>query len=257
MHETTRVRRLLRFPSMFIAAALIAATGLSLVPASTALALRPHTRRPRCCRPRYAGRIPRPSSAPTYASSRLPSGATLTATATDLAAIQTVVNNIATQQVPLSAQFDDTGYALLFEPGTYGSPSDPLVFQAGYYTEVAGLGAVPQDTVINGQIEVFPRPPGLRHPCPIAMGNSNVNFWRSMSNLTLNVMNSDPNNYIPTPITELPPISVTYGGFCFDGGTDLWSVSQATPVRSVIINGNLNFQSYCSRRTSNQQLRQR
>ncbi len=41
MHETTRVRRLLRFPSMFIAAALIAATGLSLVPASTALALPP------------------------------------------------------------------------------------------------------------------------------------------------------------------------------------------------------------------------
>jgi hypothetical protein len=26
----------------------------------------------------------------------------------------------------------------------------------------------------------------------------------------------------------------------------MWSVSQATPVRSVIINGTLDFQAYCS-----------
>ena len=106
-----------------------------------------------------------------------PSGPTLTATATDLAAIQTVVNNIATQQVPLSAQFNNTandGYSLFFEPGTYGSATDPLVFQVGYYTEVAGLGAVPQDTIINGQIDVFPNALTwaweLRHPRPIATG---------------------------------------------------------------------------------------
>ncbi len=84
-----------------------------------------------------------------------PSGTPTQQTA-DLAAIQTVVNNIATQQVPLSAQFNNDGYALLFEPGTYGSVATPLVFEVGYYTEVAGLGAVPQDTTINGQIDVFP-----------------------------------------------------------------------------------------------------
>lgn len=29
------------------------------------------------------------------------------------------------------------------------------MFQVGYYTEVAGLGFMPQDTVINGAIDVF------------------------------------------------------------------------------------------------------
>ena len=76
--------------------------------------------------------------------------------ATELANIQSVINGIATQQIPLTAQFNNDGYALLFEPGTYGSASDPLVFQVGYYTEVAGLGAVPQNTTIYGQIDVFP-----------------------------------------------------------------------------------------------------
>ena len=70
--------------------------------------------------------------------------------------IQDDLNNIATQQVPLSAQFNNDGYAVLFEPGTYGSAATPLVFEVGYYTEVAGLGAIPQDTTINGQIDVFP-----------------------------------------------------------------------------------------------------
>src|ERR1700733_14123212 len=125
------------------------------------------------------------------------------------AQIQNDLNNIAAQQVPLSAQFNNDGYAVLFEPGTYGSAATPLMFQVGYYTEVAGLGAVPQDTTINGQIEVFPNAldsetqcttnsagnctgPGTN--CFIPAGqtcywaNSTVNFWRSMSNLTLNVM---------------------------------------------------------------------
>ena len=64
-----------------------------------------------------------------------------------------------------------------------------------------------------------------------------------MSNLTLNVMDS-ANNYVPQPITQQPPIGDSAD--CYAGSTDMWSVSQATPVRSVIINGNLNFQAYCS-----------
>jgi hypothetical protein len=158
------------------------------------------------------------------------------------AAIQSDLNNIAIQQVPLSAQFNNDGYAVLFEPGTYGSAADPLVFEVGYYTEVAGLGAVPQDTTINGQIEVFPN----ALDCATATNcwaNSTVNFWRSMSNLTLNVMDT-ANNYVPQPITQLPPIGDSAD--CYGGSTDIWSVSQATPVRSMIINGNLNFQAYCS-----------
>src|SRR5579875_2693227 len=111
-----------------------------------------------------AGAAPTTSLCGAYASSQFgpdvcvftpPTG---TDAASELQAIQTVVNDIAAQQVPVSAQFDDQGYALLFEPGTYGSATDPLVFQVGYYTEVAGLGAVPQDTIINGQVDVFPTP---------------------------------------------------------------------------------------------------
>ena len=64
-----------------------------------------------------------------------------------------------------------------------------------------------------------------------------------MSNLTLNVMDS-ANNYVPQPITQLPPIGDSAD--CYGGNTDMWSVSQATPVRDMIINGNLNFQAYCS-----------
>ena len=107
---------------------------------------------------------------------------------------------------------------------------------------MAGLGAVPQDTTINGQIEAFPN----ALDCATATNcwaNSDVNFWRSMSNLTLNVMDS-ANNYVPQPITQLPPIGDSAP--TATAATDIWSVSQASPVRDMIINGSLNFQAYCS-----------
>ena len=64
------------------------------------------------------------------------------------ASIQAKLNEIATQQVP--NQFGSQRYAIFFEPGTYGSKADPLIFQVGYYTQVAGLGAQPGDVSING-----------------------------------------------------------------------------------------------------------
>ncbi len=255
MHEATRGRRLLRLPSMFIAAVLIAGTGMAVVPASTALALPHLPALPPAPVSSICGAYTSAQFGPNVCVFTPPSGPTLTATATDLAAIQTVVNNVASQQVPLSAQFNNTpndGYSLFFEPGTYGSATDPLVFQVGYYTQVAGLGAVPQDTIINGQIDVFPNAldsePGPGN-CGVAAGstcywaNSTVNFWRSLSNVDLNVMTDGNPTYVPTPLSMSSPIN---DGNCFGGSTDFWSVSQATPVRSVIINGNLNFQSYCS-----------
>ncbi|MGH9104559.1 MAG: adenylyl cyclase [Acidimicrobiales bacterium] len=233
MSEAARDRRLLRSPSILLAAALATGTGLSMglsIVPETVAAASPTS---------LCGAYASAEFGPNVCVFTPPSGA---GAASELAAIQTVVNNIATQQVPLSAQFNDSGYALLFEPGTYGSATTPLVFEVGYYTQVAGLGAVPQDTTINGQIEVFPN----ALDCASATNcwaNSTVNFWRSMSNLTLNVMDS-ANNYVPQPITQQPPIGDSAD--CYGGPTDMWSVSQATPVRSVIINGTLNFQAYCS-----------
>src|SRR6266496_6776677 len=66
--------------------------------------------------------------------------------------IQSTVDAIASQQI--SNQFGTQRYALLFKPGTYGSSTDPLNFQVGYYTAIAGLGRSPGDVVINGSIYV-------------------------------------------------------------------------------------------------------
>jgi hypothetical protein len=129
--------------------------------------------------------------------------------------IQATVNSIATQQV--SNQFGTQRYALLFEPGTYGSASDPLNFQVGYYTEVAGLGATPGDVVINGSVDVY-------NQC-FGPGNCTAleNFWRSLSNLTINVNN-------PTGCTN----------------DEFWAVSQAAPMRRVAINGPMTLMDYCT-----------
>ena len=133
-------------------------------------------------------------------------------------AIQTDLNNISTQQVPVGSQFDSQRYAIFFEPGTYGSTADPLVFQVGYYTEVAGLGFMPNDTVINGAIEVFNNlcTPGTSY-C-----NSDDNFWRSLSNVTLNVtLPSSPPDYAP-------PVLDPFTQYCANTA-EIWSASQASP----------------------------
>lgn len=131
------------------------------------------------------------------------------------------VDAIASQQVP--DQFGSQRYALLFEPGTYGTPTDPLIFQVGYYTQVAGLGASPRDVVINGSVDVynqcFPSAPGTTN-C-IALDN----FWRSLSNLT---------------------ISIAGGSGC-QTRTEFWAVSQAAPMRRVdVTGGTMSFMDYCS-----------
>ena len=135
--------------------------------------------------------------------------------------IQATVDAISAQQI--SSQFGTQRYALLFEPGTYGSAADPLSFQVGYYTEVAGLGNSPGDVTINGTIDVY-------NQCfPTTDGSSNCialdNFWRSLSNLTINVA----------------------GQSGCQSGTDFWAVSQAAPMRRVsVTGGNLSLMDYCS-----------
>lgn len=145
------------------------------------------------------------------------------------ASIQAELNAISTQQVP--NQFGPQRYAIFFEPGTYGSTADPLVFQVGFYTQVAGLGAEPSDVVINGAADVF-------NQCSDGTCEGTDNFWRSLSNLTLNVtLPSSPPAYAPDP-------NEPYTDYC-DNTAEIWAVSQADPMRSVIVNGNLVLQDYC------------
>src|ERR1700683_3752868 len=151
------------------------------------------------------------------------------------ATIQADLNNIATQQVPVASQFDSQRYAVFFQPGTYGSATHPLVFQVGYYTEVAGLGAMPQDTVVDGAIDVF------NNLCTAGTSNCNSddNFWRSLSNLELNV------DLPSTTPAYAPPVVDAYGAGCANS-EESWSASQADPIRRAIINGSVVFQDYCS-----------
>ena len=151
------------------------------------------------------------------------------------AAIQKDLDSIATQQVPVASQFNSQRYAVLFRPGTYGSAGDPLVFQVGYYTQVAGLGAMPQDTVVNGAIDVF------NNLCTAGTQNCNSddNFWRSLSNLTLNV------DLPSSPPAYAPPVVDAFGPGCTNTA-EMWSASQAAPIRRAIVNGSVVFQDYCS-----------
>ncbi len=165
-------------------------------------------------------------------------------------AVQDDLNAIADQQVPLSAQFDATRYAVLFEPGTYGSAQDPLVFQVGYYEEVAGLGAMPQDTVVNGQVDVMANALECNSAGSNCWYNSTDNFWRSLSNLELNVIANQyppgPPNYQP-PLPEVgPPLNLGTGVDYCAWSSDFWSASQAAPLRRLLVNGSITFQQYCT-----------
>lgn len=131
--------------------------------------------------------------------------------------IQATVDGIAAKQV--DNEMGTARYALLFKPGTYGTVADPLIFQVGYYTEVAGLGQSPTDVTINGQVNVYNR--CLTADNCIALDN----FWRSMSNLTINAV----------------------GGQGCRTNTEFWAVSQASPLRRVnITGGSLSFMDYCT-----------
>jgi hypothetical protein len=129
--------------------------------------------------------------------------------------IKAAVDAISSHQV--SNQFGTERYALLFMPGSYGSEAAPLNVQAGYYTEIAGLGASPNDVAVNGTIDVYNQCFGPGDCTAL------VNFWRSLSNLTINVAGK---------------------GGCQFG--EFWATSQAAPMRRVHVNGFATLMDYCS-----------
>jgi len=136
--------------------------------------------------------------------------------------IQAAVDAVAAAQV--DDEMGSARKALLFKPGTYGSAEHPLQFRVGYYTEVAGLGRDPGDVVIHGKIEVYNR-------CLADGGTSNCialnNFWRSMSNLHLDVNAAGQDG-------------------C-RSSANFWAVSQASPMRRVeVTGGNLSLMDYCT-----------
>src|SRR5215831_16633142 len=128
------------------------------------------------------------------------------------AGIQAAVDAIYAQQA--DNEMGTARYALLFEPGTYGSQTNPLDIRVGYYTEADGLGQDPSAVVINGGVTAVGKN---------GSGALDI-FWRSVSNLTIHV--------VPTA----------------DGchtGNEMWAVSQAAPMRRVDVKDFTTFMPYC------------
>ncbi|GAA1933171.1 discoidin domain-containing protein [Microbacterium aoyamense] len=119
------------------------------------------------------------------------------------------------------AEMSTARHSVYFLPGTYGSAAEPLQFEVGYYTEVAGLGASPADVVIHGAVEVYNR--CLTPDNCLAL----VNFWRTISNLTIEVDKAGQDG-------------------C-RSSANFWAVSQAVSMRRVEVRGgNLSLMDYCT-----------
>ena len=115
----------------------------------------------------------------------------------DMKEVQSLIDSIFARQSARRGEFTTNRFALLFNPGKYD-----LDIKVDYYMEVLGLGASPEDVVINGAVRS-----NTTH------GNSVLtNFWRSVGNMTI-----------------IPTINSTM----------IWGVSQAAPLRRVHIKGNL------------------
>jgi hypothetical protein len=101
-------------------------------------------------------------------------------------------------------EFGSDRYAMLFKPGKYD-----LDIQAGFYTQVLGLGKSPDDVLIRGAV---------RSTAGWMRGNATVNFWRSVENLAI----------APTPRNGR-------------NEPDVWAVSQGTWLRRVHVMGDLHL----------------
>ncbi len=111
------------------------------------------------------------------------------------AAIQAQIDAVFAVQE--SNQFGTERYALAFKPGTYH-----VEINVGFYTHVLGLGARPEDVVINGHVTV---------DAQWFDGNGTQDFWRAAENLTI-----------------VPP-----------DGLERWAVAQAGPMRRVHVKGDM------------------
>jgi len=136
------------------------------------------------------------------------------------------------------AEFSQDRHAVFFEPGVYGDASgqdDPATAtgivnaEVGYYTAIAGLGAQPDDVLINGALSVQPVVSCPNNPWSCQDPGSLTRFWRSLSNVAINPIqrpvDEDVNRPFPAGITD--PHQLRF------------AVSQAAPLRRVDIQGDL------------------
>ena len=110
------------------------------------------------------------------------------------AAMQSQINSIGAAQQ--NNQFGAQRFAILFKPGTYN-----VNIPVGFYTQILGLGALPDQVNITNQVHSDPALPD---------NNATQNFWRGVENFSVT-----------------PP-----------GGGMQWAVSQAIPFRRMHVRNN-------------------
>lgn len=129
----------------------------------------------------------------------------------DTATIQAAVNEAYTQNGGEDpgdhGQFSTDRYAFLFMPGTYN-----VEVPVGYYTQVLGLGETPDATVFTSARGVY-----CEESDYLGTVGSLDTFWRSAENFES---------------------QASFGWFPGMSGM-LWSVSQASPLRRVIVQQDL------------------
>lgn len=103
------------------------------------------------------------------------------------------------------SQFSQNRYAVLFMPGTYGTTSNPVSAQVGFYEQISGLGTAPNSVTITGGFAAD----------QMIDGNMTQNFWRSQENMAVIPSGGLTNNVLD------------------------WGVSQGTSIRRMNVEGGL------------------
>lgn len=116
-----------------------------------------------------------------------------------MATIQQQISAIATKMATRDSQFSTDRYAYFFKPGAY-----QLDVKLGYYMQVLGLGASPDDVQVTGAV---------RSRADWNNGNATLNFWRGAENF-----------------------SVTS---TVDNNMNIWAVSQGSALRRAHLKGPL------------------
>jgi hypothetical protein len=117
-----------------------------------------------------------------------------------MADIQAKIDGVYATQGVLAGQFATTRTAFLFKPGAYA-----LSVKVGYYTQVIGLGASPDDVTITGGVTSTGLAIGG------GTGNATLSFWRAAENVAV------------APTNNL----------------DMWAVSQGASFRRMHVKGAL------------------
>jgi hypothetical protein len=124
-----------------------------------------------------------------------------------MAVIQSQLSAVFSQQQ--NSEFGMSRYVYLFKPGQYTN----LDVNLGYYTQVIGLGQMPDDVIITGNVHsdgVLPN------------HNATTTFWRSCENLAVT-----PTSTASSPLEA--------------ANTMTWAVSQDTWLRRMHVKGSLNL----------------